>query len=64
MPTCASIHAFGGASFSAMNAPMNGMNTGAPTFRPRRLAATRWPHSWTKISNTNPTAYHQPQVCA
>src|SRR5438445_5203297 len=64
IPTCASIHALRGASLSAMNAPMNGMKTGAPTFNPMRLAASKWPHSWTKISSTKPSAYHQPQVCA
>src|SRR6266704_4957121 len=64
IPTCASIHAFRGASVSAINAPMKGMKTGAPTFNPMRLAASKWPHSWTKISSTNPRAYHQPQVCA
>src|SRR6266705_6724986 len=31
MPTHASIQALRGASLSAMNAPMNGMKTGAPT---------------------------------
>jgi hypothetical protein len=41
MPTTASIQAFRGASFSAMNAPMNGMKTGAPTRRPWLRAATR-----------------------
>jgi len=45
MPTWASIHALRGASLSAMKAPMNGMNTGAPTFNPMRFAATRCPHS-------------------
>src|SRR5437870_10764580 len=64
MPTCASIHAFGGASLSAMNAPMNGMKTGAPTFNPMRLAASKCPHSWTKMSSTKPSAYHQPQAWA
>jgi hypothetical protein len=38
MPTDASIHAFGGISFNAMNAPMNGMKTGAPTLRPNMRA--------------------------
>src|SRR5947208_11899347 len=34
MPTHASIQALRGASFSAINAPMNGIKTGAPTFSP------------------------------
>src|SRR5205814_5262900 len=33
IPTQASIHALRGASLSAMNAPINGINTGAPTDR-------------------------------
>ena len=58
------IQAFFGASFSAMNAPMNGMNIGALTLRPNRLATTRCPHSCTKISSTKPSANHQPQFIA
>src|SRR5262249_15994670 len=34
IPTHASIHAFRGASLSAMNAPINGIKTGAPTLSP------------------------------
>src|SRR6266480_7416495 len=34
IPTHASIQALRGASFSAMNAPMNGIKTGAPTLSP------------------------------
>src|SRR5215472_9542089 len=64
IPTSASIHALRGASLSAINAPMKGMNTGAPTFRPSLRAARRWPHSCTKISNTNPMANFQPHASA
>src|SRR6266567_418334 len=43
MPTHASIQALRGASLSAMNAPMNGMKTGAPTLSPNFLATSKWP---------------------
>src|SRR5437867_1426863 len=64
MPTCDSIQAFRGASLRAMMAPMNGMNTGAPTFNPSRLAASRCPHSCTRINSTNPNANQAPQIIA
>ncbi len=64
MPTKASIHALRGASFKAMIAPINGMNTGAPTLSPNRRATSKWPHSWTKISSTNPTANQTPHTMA
>src|SRR5260370_34794272 len=41
IPTHASIQALRGASLSSMNAPMNGINTGAPTFSPNFLAPSR-----------------------
>src|SRR6266704_1065663 len=45
MPTHASTQALRGASLSAINAPMNGMNTGAPTFRPNFFATSKCPVS-------------------
>src|SRR6266436_6168922 len=62
MPTHASIQAFRGASFSAMNAPMNGIKTGAPTLRPNFLATTKWPLSCTNKRSTKPSANCQPQI--
>src|SRR5437588_6568300 len=61
IPTHASIHALRGASLSAMNAPINGIKTGAPTFSPNFLATSRWPDSCTKRRKTNPKANRQPQ---
>src|SRR6266566_1382598 len=61
IPTHASIQALRGASLSAMNAPINGMKTGAPTFRPNFFATSKWPDSCTNKSRTNPTANGQPQ---
>src|SRR5438128_12625046 len=61
MPTHASIQALRGASLSAMNAPINGMKTGAPTLSPNFLATSRWPDSCTNRRTTNPTANRQPQ---
>src|SRR5690349_600402 len=62
MPTHASIQAFLGASFNAMNAPINGIKTGAPTLSPNFFATMRWPHSCTSRSTTNPTANFQPHI--
>src|SRR5438874_13497994 len=45
IPTHASIQALRGASFNAMNAPMNGMKTGAPTLSPNFFATIKCPHS-------------------
>jgi len=45
MPTTDSTQALRGASFSRMTAPMKGMNMGALTFKPKRLAASKCPHS-------------------
>jgi hypothetical protein len=64
MPTTDSIQAFRGASFKAMIAPRKGMNTGAPTFKPQRLAASKCPHSWIINRKTNPTAHQNPQNMA
>src|SRR6266568_413281 len=61
MPTHASTQALRGASLSAMNAPMNGMKTGAPTLSPNFLATSKWPLSCTNSRMTNPTANGQPQ---
>src|SRR6185369_4972293 len=36
------------------------MKTGAPTFKPSRFAATKWPVSCTNIKRTKPTANHKP----
>ena len=63
IPTQASIHALRGASLSAMNAPINGINTGAPTLSPNFLATIKWPVSWTSKSDTKPSANCQPQSC-
>src|SRR6266487_7072635 len=63
IPTHASTQALRGASLSAMNAPMNGMKTGAPTLSPNFLATSKWPDSWTNKRTTNPTANGQPQNC-
>src|SRR5437773_6697107 len=41
IPTHASTQALRGASFRAMNAPINGMNTGAPTLSPNFLATNK-----------------------
>src|SRR5438128_6605078 len=61
IPTHASIQALRGASFSAINAPINGMKTGAPTLSPNFFATSKWPDSCTNKSRTNPTANGQPQ---
>src|SRR4029450_8617449 len=61
IPTHASIQALRGASLSAMNAPMNGIKTGAPTLSPNFLATSKWPLSCTNSRMTNPTANGQPQ---
>src|SRR5437773_11002214 len=61
IPTHASIQALRGASLSAMNAPINGMKTGAPTLSPNLLATSRWPDSCTNRRSTNPRANRQPQ---
>src|SRR5205809_7905032 len=61
IPTHASIHALRGASLSAINAPINGIKTGAPTLRPNFFATSKWPDSCTNKSRTNPTANGQPQ---
>src|SRR5437764_13753584 len=41
IPTHASIQALRGVSFSAMNAPMNGIKTGPLTLNPNLLATTK-----------------------
>ena len=41
IPTHASIQALRGASFNAMNAPIKGMKTGAPTLRPNFFATIK-----------------------
>src|SRR5260370_13242935 len=48
IPTHASIHALRGASLSAMNAPINGIKTGAPTLSPNFLATIQDPLSYTR----------------
>src|SRR6266496_2679285 len=64
MPTHASIHALRGASLRAMNAPINGIKTGAPTLSPNFLATSKWPVSCTNKSRTNPSANCQPNISA
>src|ERR1700757_1647487 len=61
MPTHASIQALRGASLSAMNAPINGIKTGAPTLSPNFLATSKCPDSCTNRRTTNPKANRQPQ---
>src|SRR5882762_9384645 len=61
IPTHASIQALRGASLSAMNAPMNGIKTGAPTLSPNFLATSKCPDSCTNRRTTNPKANRQPQ---
>src|SRR2546430_11383838 len=60
IPTHDSIQALRGASLSAMNAPINGMKTGAPTLSPNFLATSKCPVSCTNSRTTNPSAKGQP----
>ena len=60
----ASFQALSGSSFSMITAPRKGMNIGAETGSPSRLASRTWPSSWTSRSTTKPIANCQPQKSA